>query len=74
MTRALLAFTLGVSSCTLGCHERPACQPATLAAIEAAYIAEAIQACRGYTAERCPALPTIDAKYSEQREAWIQCR
>ena len=54
--------------------ERPACAPEALAAIEAAYVAEAIAACQGETEETCEALPAIREKYRAKREAWRTCR
>jgi len=56
------------------CHaQSAACSPEALALIEAAYVAEAVQECRGYTAETCPALPAIRAKYQLKRQEWVAC-
>lgn len=57
-----------------GCQERPACQPAELARIEAAFVQEAVTTCAGQTIETCPQYPAIKAKYSAQRDAWVSCR
>lgn len=51
----------------------PACAPAVLADIEAAFVAEAVDACRGQTRATCTALPTIEAKFRAEREEWIAC-
>lgn len=54
--------------------ERPACAPAALAAVEAAYIAEAVDACKGFTFDTCPALPGIREKYRGKRAEWEHCK
>ncbi len=65
-----------VVGCIVACNsaEGPACQPTELARIEAAFVAEAVEACRGRTLETCDAYPAIKAKYSAQREEWVRCR
>jgi hypothetical protein len=63
--------------CLLSCShaaQRPACSPEYLAEIEAAYVAEAVAACRGQKVETCDALPEIRARYDALREEWVQCR
>lgn len=58
----------------LGCGAtKPPCTPEALAAIETAYIAEAVAACRGETYESCKVLPAIRAKFRAKREAWVEC-
>lgn len=54
--------------------ERPACSPAALAALEAAYVHEALTACDGETLETCTELPAIRAKYKAQRDGWVSCQ
>jgi hypothetical protein len=55
-----------------GCPDNPACSEADLAQIEASYQAELAQYCLG-AGEDCPAKKKIDAKYRQQREAWVRC-
>lgn len=52
------------------------CTPTDLAAIEVAYVAESIQACRaeGADADTCKALPAIQEKYRAKRAAYVECR
>jgi len=59
------------AACT---RERPACAPAALASIEAAYIAEAVEACKGQTFDACTALPGIRDKYRAKRAEWETCK
>ena len=54
--------------------ERPACAPGVLAGIEAAYIAEAVEACKGFTFDTCPTLPVIREKYRGKRAEWEHCK
>ncbi len=49
------------------------CDPDALGKIEAAYIAEAVEACGDKTYDSCEALPEIRAKYKAKREAWKEC-
>lgn len=65
----LVAMVLGV-----GCHESPACSPESLALIESAYVAEAIETCRGRSVSECGELDGIKAKYRAKREEWVSCR
>lgn len=73
---AAAAATIVTAMLTMSCKpERPACQPQRLAEIEAAYVAEAVAACRDAgTLEACAELPEIEARYAQKREEWIQCR
>lgn len=66
----VVAVTMFFGGCV---PERPACAPEALAKIEAAYIAEAVQACQGSTFETCPALPGIREKYRAKRAEWETC-
>jgi len=50
------------------------CSEARLAEIEAAYVAEAVLACRGQEVETCDALPEIRERYDGLRKEWVQCR
>ena len=50
------------------------CSEARLAEIEAAYVAEAVLACRGQDVETCEALPEIRERYDAMRKEWVQCR
>lgn len=62
-----------------GCASRgtvpktPECSDEQLAKIEAAFIAEAIEACRGQTTKDCEALPALREKYDAKRVAWANC-
>jgi hypothetical protein len=57
-----------------GASQEPArCDQTQLAAIAAAEIAEAVEACRGQTYDTCTAFPAIRAKYDAKREEWVQC-
>ena len=55
---------------------RPACTALDQAAIEAAYVAEAVKACRAEGAkslDTCAAAGPIREKYRAQRAAWVEC-
>lgn len=67
----LLFLCLLIGACA---HERPACSPARLAAIEAAYVDEVVEACHGQAFETCSARPEIEARYALEREEWARCR
>jgi hypothetical protein len=58
-----------------GCSAKQSspCTPDQLAAIEAAYVAEAVEMCAGQRWEECEALPVVRAKYDRIREEWVQC-
>jgi len=75
MLRSILAGAgLGLvlfGACT---PERPACSAQTLAAIEVAYINEAIAHCTGETFSECKALPGIRDKYRAKRAEWERCK
>lgn len=83
MNRLLRAVVCGIAggllatmllACTLE-PENHACAPeGELGKIEAAYVAEALQACRGHGYDDCPKLPAIREKYQKARDAWVQCR
>lgn len=80
MTRRLHAVLCGALGCLLatmvlaGCGpSKPACTPEQLAALEAAYVAEALAACRGFDYDTCPTLPALRVKYEAKRGAWIRC-
>lgn len=59
-----------------GCshQEKPACAPEALAKIQAAYMAEALNSCQGFTYDDCPALPALREKYGKQRAEWEACQ
>jgi hypothetical protein len=69
---------IAVALCGACAPERPACSEAALAALTAAYVAEASAACKaeGETGnyDDCKALPAIRAKYREAREEWVTCQ
>jgi hypothetical protein len=76
-----MAIVCAIGLCLVAanaCHpfgpDPPACAPEQLASIESAFVAEAVQACAGRTKDNCPALPSIEQKYRDKREEWIQCR
>lgn len=58
-----------------GCRRKPACGPEDLAAIEAAYIAAVVAACRkeGSTFDQCAARAPIEERYATKREEWVRC-
>jgi hypothetical protein len=61
----------------LGCGPRPdACAPESdLAAIEARYVAETMQACRDYeTAAACPGQTERSERFRAERKAWALCQ
>lgn len=70
-TIAIFAFTL--TACGIHAEEPPQCGPEALAAIEARYVASAIEACAGYDAATCPALPALRARADAERKEWIRC-
>jgi hypothetical protein len=71
LTLVALAF-VGCSAA----QEPEACSEAQLAKLEAAFLAEAVTACkleqRGY--DTCEALPVLREKYDRLRRDWISCR
>lgn len=71
ITTLALAFALALASCH---PERPACSPAALAALEAAYLDEVVTACEGEGFDECAARPAIEARYALEREEWARCR
>lgn len=75
--RLFLPILIVVLVALPGCAKRelpPPCATADLASIEAAYVAEAVETCRGRTTRTCAELPAIEAKYATKREEWIRCR
>ena len=64
----MLGTCLSLSGCTRG-----PCAPERLAELEAAYVAEMVAACQGYTRATCPSAGRIEAKYAEQRSGWVRC-
>lgn len=52
----------------------PECSEEHLAKIEAAYIAEAAEACAGSTYDECGVLEEIRRKYQAKRDAWKGCQ
>jgi len=63
---ALLAVACG--------PQRPACAPESeLGKLEAAFLAEALVDCKGFTFDTCPALPKLRAEYRVKVEAWRDC-
>lgn len=70
------AVLVAASSCRpLAPSNEPApCRASELSKIEAAYVAEAVAACVGYTIDTCPDLPSIDAKYDRLRLQWVNCQ
>jgi len=54
--------------------ERPACGEAALAQIEAAYVAEILEACEGQHFDTCVERVKIDKRYDVLREEWVECR
>lgn len=79
---SLAVVVLLCSVVVIGCKgseasapEPPACEHKTLAELEAAYVAESVQACKGHESRAaCPAMPAIEAKYAQKREEWVRCR
>ena len=61
-------------ACSSPQKPNPLCTTQHLAAIEAAYIAEAVEACAGESYDSCPALPALRAKYAAKREEWKACQ
>jgi len=72
--RALAAWAAALLVACVRTEERPACSPATLLAIEEAYVRDVLQHCISRTLEDCAAMPVIEARYAELREEWIRCR
>jgi hypothetical protein len=75
ITLTLVAF--GCSSCAAPQAPpptKPECSDAQLAKIEAAYIAEAAQACAGSTYDDCGVLEEIRQKYARKRAEWTACK
>lgn len=67
---ALCITLLHVAAC------RPSSEPcseADLAALEGAYVSEALKACEGYSSATCPDLPAIRAEYKARRSEWVRC-
>ena len=68
----LFATIAAAAMLVSGCRPSP-CAPEQLAEIEAAYVAEMLASCQGYTRATCPATSRIEAKYAEQRSGWVRC-
>ena len=64
----------GILAACAASTPNPACAEARLAEIEAAYVAEAVLACRGQDVETCKELPEIRERYDGLRKEWVQCR
>jgi hypothetical protein len=63
MRRAMLLLLVA------GCAPtREPCSPATLAAIESAYLADVLAQCEGYTLDTCPATPALKARRFEDEQ------
>jgi hypothetical protein len=68
---------LWLTMCQSGCMPpREPCGTEQLAAIEAAYIAEVVAACKreGSKFDDCHARGEIERRYAELREEWVRCR
>lgn len=64
-----------VPACVPPPAERPPpCATQDLVTLEAAYVADAVAACKGRPMTACPELAPIEAKYHDKREEWIRCR
>jgi hypothetical protein len=74
ITLTLVAF--GCSSCAAPQEppKNPECSDTQLGKIEAAYIAEAAQACAGSTYDDCGVLEEIRQKYARRRAEWTACQ
>lgn len=75
----VVCLLTAIATTSLGCHappiERPPpCATQDLVTIEAAYVAEVVEACKGYTLRTCPSIQPIERRYADKREAWIRCR
>jgi hypothetical protein len=75
--RNLRVIPLLLATLLAACASAPkACPPTDLAKLEAAYVAESIQACKAegaHTTETCKAFPAIKVKYAAKRAAWVAC-
>lgn len=78
--KALLVVAGLAAGVASGCTEE-ACQPESLAALEAQRHAEIAGACVGFVVPDtagdpagCPDLPEINAKYRKLREEWVSCQ
>jgi hypothetical protein len=71
LSLAWIAF--GCAGCSSS-PEKPACSAEQLGKIEAAFVAEAVEACAGKTYETCEALPALREKYAVKRAAWKDCK
>jgi hypothetical protein len=72
-TFAALAFTAIIIPISCSAKQSSPCTPEQLAAIEAAYVTEAVETCAGQRWEECESLPEVRAKYDRIREEWVQC-
>lgn len=69
----LAAISLSLAIRAAQClPERAECSPATLEALEAAYVAELRARCTN--PRQCAFLAEIEARYAMKREAWVTCR
>jgi len=71
--RAIIVLVVMLASCTPAKYPQPECNTEALIHLDAAYVAEAAEVCRGQRWEDCEELPGIRAKYDAIREGWVQC-
>ena len=76
MKKLLPIAALLVSACAAIKAQPAACPDTDLAKIEAAYVAEAVIACKseGAMFDTCKALPALRDKYRAKRDAYVECK
>src|SRR5688500_16440091 len=73
VTIGWVVLIVALAGCPMQRAESPECSETNLAKIEAAYIAEAVEACGDENYDDCEALPSIRKKYQAKRDAWEKC-
>lgn len=66
---------LALAGLISGCREvPPACAPEALGRIEAAYLADVVTKCKGFSYDACPVRAQLEETYAAKRAAWVACR
>ena len=68
----LLASSPFVTGCTH--NERPACSELTLAQLNATYVKELVESCKGRTLDECTPADAIEIAHNQRLQEWVECR
>jgi hypothetical protein len=67
---------LAASPLVTGCmkNERPACSELTLAQLNAVYVKELVESCKGRTLDECTPADAIEIAHNKRLQEWVECR